>query len=345
MNMKRYRHCHFMASPAMCAVIRDREGCKTDFSLQQHKLQSILPFSFALWKLIDDLSGERSVKLSHVSSEQLAAACYCILPNSYEARLLALRKQSPELVEQLLASKPVNYETLLHKMTVRNPTAIKELLSRMNKEWPRHVIPHIANSDGVTPLKLAHETHHRMVVGQLLDHLKDYPVGYCDSEVAGMTRAFISEKFERRVGAYLTQRFHTPLWVKGYEVGTLKLTEQGINQTSINNWPAVTRHFEKKFFSKDAREVPTKLELLDCPNIHCISSEESRQLLIALTTCDILVFSHRSIQAVIEYWWDSARPAFVKWLLLPFFGYLVTFQVFLYRLFNDDLLENETAEY
>ena len=91
--------------------------------------------------------------------------------------------------------------------------------------------------------------------------------------------------------------------------------------------------------------MPTKLELLDCPNIHCISSEESRQLLIALTTCDILVFSHRSIQAVIEYWWDSARPAFVKWLLLPFFGYLVTFQVFLYLLFNDDLLENETAEY
>jgi hypothetical protein len=165
MNMKRYRHSNFMASPSMCAVIRDREGCKTDFSLQQHKLQSILPFSFALWKLIDDLTGDKSVKISHVSSEQLAAACYCILPNSYEARLLELRKQSPELVEKLLANKPVNYETLLHKMTVRNPTAIKELLSRMDKEWPRHVIPHISNSDGVTPLKLAHETHHRMVVG------------------------------------------------------------------------------------------------------------------------------------------------------------------------------------
>ena len=204
MNMKRYRHNHFIGSPSMCAVIRDREGCKTDFSLQQHKLQSILPFSFALWKLIDDLSGDRSVKVSDVSSEQLAAACYCILPNSYESRLLELRRQCPEKVDELLAKKPYNLETLLHKMTHRNPTAIKQLLSRMRKEWPRLVLPHISNSDGVTPLKLAHETHHRMVVGQLLDHLKDYPVGYCDAEVAGMARAFIQEKFERRVGVYLT---------------------------------------------------------------------------------------------------------------------------------------------
>ena len=110
-----------------------------------------------------------------------------------------------------------------------------------------------------------------------------------------MAREFILEKFERRVGAYLNARFQTPLWVKGYEVGRLSLTEQGMNQTSINNWPAVTKNFERKFFSKDAREVPTTLQLLDCPNIHCCSSEEARSLLLSLATCDIMIFSHRSI--------------------------------------------------
>ena len=63
-----------------------------------------------------------------------------------------MRERSPEVVEKLLSSKPPNYETLLHKMTARNPGAIKPLIARMNKEWPRCVIPHICNSDGITPL-------------------------------------------------------------------------------------------------------------------------------------------------------------------------------------------------
>ena len=63
----------------------------------------------------------------------------------------------------------------------------------------------------------------------LLDHLKTYPFGYCEHQVAAMAREFLQEKFERRVGAYLNARFKTPLWVKGYEVGRLTLTEQGMN--------------------------------------------------------------------------------------------------------------------
>ena len=138
---------------------------------------------------------------------------------------MQLKQTSPEVVEQLLLDKPPNYETLLHKMTARNPESIKPLISRMNKEWPTCIIPHICNSDGITPLKLAYQKRHRLVVGWLLDHLKNYPFGYCQLQVSEMMPEFIKEKFERRVGSYLNSRFLTPTWVKGYEVGRLLLTE------------------------------------------------------------------------------------------------------------------------
>ena len=159
-------------------------------------------------------------------------------------------------------------------MAARNPEGIKQLISRMNKEWPTCIIPHICNSDGLTPLKLAYQKRHRLLVGQLLDHLKSYPFGYCTQQVSDMADELIKDKFEQRIGAYLNDRFKTPLWVSGYETGRLKLTDQGMNQTSINNWPAVTKNFEKKFFSKDAREVPTKLRLLDCANLHANENDK-----------------------------------------------------------------------
>jgi hypothetical protein len=244
-----------------------------------------------------------------------------------------LRDKNPEVVEKLLKSKPPNHETLLHKMAARNPVSVKKLYHRMGREWPTITIPHICNSDGITPVKLAHQKRHRMVVGVLLDHLRNYPPGYCQVQIAEMASEFIKEKFEHRVGAYLNSRFYTPAWVQGYDIGRLVLTDQGINQTSINNWPAVTKNFEEKFFDKQAREVPTKLQLLDCPDIHTMSNEESNKLLLSLSLCDVMIFSNKSIQAIIEYKWEQAKPAIVKWLLIPFVCYLITFQVYVEFLF------------
>ena len=68
--------------------------------------------------------------------------------------------------------------TLLHKLTLKHPEAVKELIYRMNLEWPTMVIPHVQNSEGITPLKLADQKRQRRVIGWLLDHLKDYPFGY-----------------------------------------------------------------------------------------------------------------------------------------------------------------------
>ena len=54
-----------------------------------------------------------------------------------------------------------------------------------------------------------------------------------------------------------------------------------------------------------------------------------------------MIFSHHSIQALIEYKWEVAKPAIIKWLLLPFLGYLVTFQLYLQYLFTNRLVTME----
>lgn len=66
-NMKRYRHQVFMEDNALSTLFRDKEGRNDDFSLKQYKLISVLPFSFGIWKLIDDLATERSITVQQLS--------------------------------------------------------------------------------------------------------------------------------------------------------------------------------------------------------------------------------------------------------------------------------------
>ena len=80
--------------------------------------------------------------------------------------------------------------------------------------------------------------------------------------------------YEERVGEFLDARFISPLWTQNYQIGRLVLSERGYNQTSFNNWPAVTKYFEEKFFEKQAQQVPCKLQLLDVPNLHIYSNWE-----------------------------------------------------------------------
>ena len=74
--------------------------------------------------------------------------------------------------------------------------------------------------------------------------------------------------------------------------------------------------------------------MLDCPNLHCFSKEDTQKLLLALSKCEISIFSHKSIQALIEYNWESTKCVIIGWLFLPFLGYLVTYMIFLEILFR-----------
>jgi len=89
-------------------------------------------------------------------------------------------KKSPQ-IHRSLSSVEIrsNHDTLLHLATNSNPEAIKTLLARMKKEWPSVTVPILENSEGLTPLRLAFMKKDRRIVGGLLDHMKDYPIGFC----------------------------------------------------------------------------------------------------------------------------------------------------------------------
>ena len=112
-----------------------------------------------------------------------------------------------QIIKDKLKDAPPSTPTLLHKLVMKNPEAIKELIARMKKDWPSLVIPHIYNQEEQTPLKLSHEFHHRRVSGWLLDILKDYPFGYCQYQVSNMMFDFVAQGFEGKVGTYLNSRF------------------------------------------------------------------------------------------------------------------------------------------
>ena len=144
-------------------------------------------------------------------------------------------------------------------------------------------------------MKLAHLTYHRRAIGWYLDMLKDYPMGYCQYQLSNMIFDFIEEGFETKVGEYLNSRFLTQKWTTPYQTGKLIINESGINQTTVTNWPSKTTNLEQKFFKSDQVQVPVKMKLLDCPNLHAFSKEDTQKLMLALANCDISIFSHRSI--------------------------------------------------
>jgi hypothetical protein len=78
------------------------------------------------------------------------------------------------------------------------------------------------------------------------------------------------------------------------------------------------------------------MNMLDCPNLHAFIKEDTQAMLLSLSRCDIMIFSHKSIQALIEYHWESTKCVIIGYLFLPFGCYLITYMVFLEILFTQD---------
>ena len=58
---------------------------------------------------------------------------------------------------------------------------------------------------------------------------------------------------------------------------------------------------------------------------------------MSLSNCDISIFANKSIQALLEYSWESTRNAIFAWLFLPFMGYFIMYMVFLELLFAHEI--------
>lgn len=55
-----------------------------------------------------------------------------------------------------------------------------------------------------------------------------------------------------------------------------------------------------------------------------------------MSRCDICIFSNKSIQALIEYSWESTKYVITYGLALPFAGYVILYMVFLEILFSQE---------
>ena len=84
------------------------------------------------------------------------------------------------------------------------------------------------------------------------------------------------------------------------------------------------------------------MKILDCPNFHSFCKEDTKKLFSALSKCDISIFSHRSVQALIEYSWESTRLVFIGFIFLPFLGYVATYMVFLETMFKNKDVDEES---
>ena len=69
MNMKRQRHIHFLEMQSLNTVIRDVEGYNGEIGRKQMKLVSVRPFSYAIWKLMEDMSSEKNITVAELSKE------------------------------------------------------------------------------------------------------------------------------------------------------------------------------------------------------------------------------------------------------------------------------------
>lgn len=148
--MKRQRHIHFIDMQSLCTIIRDKEGYTGDTPSHQLKLISVRNFSYATWKLMEDVCTEKNINIDQLSKEQIVATSFAVLPDSQGNRIRAVLAQQKDqklidMINQKLKQAPPSSPTLLHKLTMKRPEEIKPLISRMRAEWPTLVMPHIYN--------------------------------------------------------------------------------------------------------------------------------------------------------------------------------------------------------
>ena len=71
----------------MCTVIRDKSEHLGDRNLSHMRLVSVRPFSYMIWKLMEDICSDKILSIGDLNKHQLALVCFAILPDSYGSRI------------------------------------------------------------------------------------------------------------------------------------------------------------------------------------------------------------------------------------------------------------------
>jgi hypothetical protein len=96
--------------------------------------------------------------------------------------------------------------------------------------------------------------------------------------------------------------------------------------TTAELWPNIDELKIKILDNKNNAETSIKAEFLDIVGVHTYSDEVAVKFFDALAESkDLTLFSHRSVQAIIEFKWSLVREFTIKVLLIPFCIYLAVF--------------------
>ena len=58
---------HFFDQHATCTVTRNKSKEVSDRSIKQMRLQSVRSFSYAIWKLMEDICSEKTLKIEQLT--------------------------------------------------------------------------------------------------------------------------------------------------------------------------------------------------------------------------------------------------------------------------------------
>ena len=130
------------------------------------------------------------------------------------------------------------------------------------------------------------------------------------------------------MGTYLDSRFEqTALLKENFSRGTINLHDDlNYGLTTAELWPDMKKLKEKILNNQNNAETSIKAEFLDIVGVHTYTDDVAVKFFDALAeTSDLSLFSHRSVQAIIEFKWPLVREFTIKVLFIPFCIYLAVF--------------------
>jgi hypothetical protein len=185
------------------------------------------------------------------------------------------------------------------------------------------------NFDGKTALHLCMENENFKSADIILSKLCNDPIDSHARSINDILPQLVANGLSS-VGNYLDSRFGQTILLKDhFRRGTInKQNDLNYGLTTAELWPDKHKLKEKIFKKEEGRKSDTeiKAEFLDVVGVHTYTEDVGAEFFNALTeTPDSTLFSHRSVQAIIDFKWPLAREFTIKVLFIPFCIYLAVF--------------------
>ncbi|CDW91027.1 wd-40 repeat protein [Stylonychia lemnae] len=193
-----------------------------------------------------------------------------------------------------------------------------------------YYIPFLKDSDGKTPLH--YSLSNAKLTDQFLNYLADYPISYCSQNIQEMIPYLIIKGLQK-TNYFLDKRFKMTPMLKNFDRERLRiLKEIDFSFTGTNTfWFDQKQTIEQNqdLFDENEIQIPTKVMVLDIPNVINQSQNKDLNIFTALRTTEQMeIFESEAVRAIIEYAWPITRKAIIKWMMIPSMVFLVFFMFY-----------------